>query len=74
MTRTTLHASCLGNCGHRFRLAAIHGVPREKYERRCPKCRLTWTIARTTIREGTLRMDRLEWGLTEVLDRTGAVI
>lgn len=68
MTTTMLRPTYPCGCGARARLAAIHTVPRQRYERTCPRCNINWTITRETMREGAIRMDRLEWQTTTASD------
>jgi transposase-like protein len=49
-------------CGGRSRFRAIKSVPRETYERRCPRCGRRWNVERrTSVEEQDKRIDILEW-------------
>ena len=56
----TLNVQCPCGCSH-YRLP-VAGVPREKYERRCKRSGMLWTVTRTLVSEQSgARFDKLEW-------------
>ena len=49
-------------CNGRARFVATNHIPREHYERRCPRCGTNWDVRRMTASDnGDVRIDIIEW-------------
>jgi transcription elongation factor Elf1 len=49
-------------CGGRARIVALVLLPRETYERQCPRCGQRWDIERRPLRQDAdMAIDKLEW-------------
>lgn len=49
-------------CGGRSRIVALALLPRETYERQCPRCGQKWGIERRPLRQDSIMaIDKLEW-------------
>lgn len=48
-------------CGKRARIAAVAGVPRERYDRVCEQCDTRWEVLRRGLTVRGAQVDLLEW-------------